>query len=260
MAEDFNTGVELLYFGSGHVSGSPSHAHWYYQLEYCMEGQISAVCAGRRFQLLPGDLLLIPPDHEHRFYPSQEALSFISIKFNCASPLPMISSHDAVCGFYLDEISRFLNGKHRFSAYSAEGKSIIENHIRGVLSQLTQVPEKSGDADADSEFSANLRYMIGREGAKTTVDSLADNFHASRSEFKYLFLKKMGNGRIKEYIDNVLMRMAENHLRYSAMPVGEVASRLNFSSIYAFSRFYKLRRGMTPTEYRQSQTDSPELQ
>ena len=256
MAENSDADVELLYFGSGHASGSPSHSHSYHQLEYCMAGRITAVCGGSRQVLTPGDLLLIPPDNEHRFYPSRETLSFISLKFTCRDRFSVIFSRDKVCGFYLDEISRFINGKHRFSAYSAEGKGIIENHIRGVLHRLALASEKNGD----SEFATAIRYAIGREGAKTTVDSLADRFHVSRSEFKYRFLKEMGHGHIKEHIDNVLLRMAENHLRYSAMPVSEVASRLNFSSIYAFSRFYKLRRGMTPTEYRRSRGDIPELQ
>ena len=256
MAENSDADAELLYFGSGHVSGSPSHSHSYYQLEYCMAGELTAVCGGCRQHLAPGDLLLIPPECEHRFYPSREKVSFISLKFTSRASFPVIFSRDKVCGFYLDEISRFLNGGHRFSAYSFEGKSIIENHIRGVLRHLALAQDRSGD----SEFATNIRYAVGRDGAQTTVDSLADSFHVSRSEFKYRFFKEMGHGHIKEHVDAILLRMAENHLRYSAMPVGEVAARLNFSSIYALSRFYKLRRGMTPSEYRRNCGDAPELQ
>jgi len=87
---------------------------------------------------------------------------------------------------------------------------------------------------------------------------LAEKFQLSRAEFKYRFQQETGNGRIKACIDSILLKMAEQHLRYSDISLNKIAQQLHFSSIYAFSRYYKHHRGITPSEFRRRKTESPE--
>ena len=88
------------------------------------------------------------------------------------------------------------------------------------------------------------------------VDALAESFQLLRSEFKYRFLQETGSGRIKQYIDGILLNIAEQHMCYSDIPLGRIAEQMKFSSIYAFSRYYKQRRGITPSEFRQKNRTS----
>ena len=197
--------VQLLYFGHGHTSGSPLHRHPYFQLEYCIEGRLAASGDGEKLFLNAGDYWLIPPDFMHKFYNNKENLNFISIKFSFPSAVKAELGHDPVGQYYLEKIRAVLDGETAFNAYSAEGKSIIENHLSGFLRRLSQ----KANEPPRSEFEMALQHCICDFGFATSVNDLADEFKLSRGEFKYRFLQEIGSYRIKEYIDAFLLKIAE---------------------------------------------------
>ena len=241
---DFET--ELLYFGHGHAAGTAMHDHSHFQLEYCIAGQLSALSREKRFVLNPGDFWLIPPGVEHGFVKSGGGMDYISIKFTSNLQTGPVVSREPVCGFYLAEIRKIIDGEGAFHAHSHEGKSIIENYLSGLLRYLKRLPGEK----ALSAFENELQVCICQSGAAADVNSLAEHFGMTRAGFKYRFKQEIGGGKIKSHIDSILMKQAEQHLRYSDIPIMKIAELLNFSSIYAFSRYFRQRRGITPSEFR----------
>ena len=246
--------TELLYFGHGHSTGTARHCHSYFQLEYCIEGQLSASSYEKKLVLNPGDYWLIPPGVVHKFNKNRNPLNYISIKFTS----PAVSRPRSKIGcspvgqYYLEKIRSILDGETAFNAYAHDGKSIIENYLSGFLRHL----EQSGDKHPQSEFKTVLQRWICEFGAESNINDLAETFQLSRAEFKYRFQQEIGNGRIKEYIDSILLKIADQHLRYSDVPLNKIAYQLHFSSIYAFSRYYKHHRGITPSEFRRREAGS----
>lgn len=240
--------TELLYFGQGHSSSNIAmHAHPYYQLEYCCSGKLSACNNDQKIILKAGDFWLISPGQQHSFSATHNQLEFISIKFNTLLPINSLISNAATGQFYLDEIRKIIDGD-KITAYSAEGKNIIEHLLSGILVSL----EKNDVSKQTSEFEMRLRQMICKAGASLNIHELAEIFHISRAEFKYLFQKEIGHGQIKKYINETLLSVAEQHLKYSDMTISRIAEELCFSSIYAFSRFYKHYRKISPVIFRKS--------
>ena len=242
---DFET--ELLYFGHGHAAGTAMHAHSHFQLEYCIAGQLSALSREKRFLLNPGDLWLIPPGVEHGFEKRGGGMDdYISIKFSSNLRSAPVISREPVCEFYLEEMRKIIDGEGAFHAHSHEGKSIIENFLSGLLRYLQRLPREK----ALSAFENELQVCVCQAGAAADVNCLAEHFGLTRAEFKYRFAKEIGGGKIKNHINSILMKLAEQHLRYSDVPVRKIAELLNFSSIYAFSRYFRQHRGTTPSEFR----------
>ena len=241
-----NFDAELLYFGHAHTTGTALHCHSYFQLEYCINGQLAAYGNGEKLFLNAGDYWLIPPGFMHKFYSGKKALDYISIKFSSPTTAGSELGHDPVEQYYLEKIRAVLDGETGFSAYSSEGKSIIENHLSGFLHRL----DRTSSEPPRSEFEVDLQSCICESGAASNINELAEDFKLSRAEFKYRFLQETGSGKIKEYIDSILLNIAEQHLRYSDTPLNKIAQLLHFSSIYAFSRYFKHHRGITPSEFR----------
>ena len=241
-----NFDAELLYFGHAHTTGTALHCHSYFQLEYCINGQLAAYGNGEKLFLNAGDYWLIPPGFMHKFYSGKKALDYISIKFSSPTKAGSELGHDPVEQYYLEKIRAVLDGETGFSAYSSEGKSIIENHLSGFLHRL----DRTSSEPPRSEFEVDLQSCICESGAASNINELAEEFKLSRAEFKYRFLQETGSGKIKEYIDSILLNIAEQHLRYSDTPLNKIAQLLHFSSIYAFSRYFKHHRGITPSEFR----------
>ena len=241
---DFET--ELLYFGHGHAAGTAMHNHSHFQLEYCIAGQLSALSRKKRFLLNPGDFWLIPPGVEHGFEKSRVSADYISIKFSSNLRTAPVVSREPVCEFYLGEIRKIIDGEGAFHAHSHEGKTVIENYLSGLLRYLERLPGKQ----TVSAFENDLQACVCQTGAAADVNSLAEHFGMTRAGFKYRFKQEIGGGKIKSHIDSILMKLAEQHLRYSDVPIKKVAELLNFSSIYAFSRYFRRHRGITPSEFR----------
>ena len=242
-----NFEVELLYFSHARFSGSVFHCHSYFQLEYCIKGQLEASYNGQKLFLKPGDYWLIPPGCRHNFRKSnKDILDFISVKFSASVAAESKIGHGPVVCYYLDRIRAVLDNETPFSPYAAEGKKIIENYLSGILHHLAQ-PEFEAPK---SKFETMLQNTIYELGAVANVDELAERNKLSRDEFKYRFRQIIGHGRIKDYIASILLKIIEEHLLYSDSPLNKVAYELHFPSIYAFSRYFKHRRGITPSEFR----------
>ena len=241
-----NFEVELLYFSHASFSKTLFHCHSYFQLEYCIKGQLEASDNGQKLFLNPGDYWLIPPGRRHSFHKSKNIQDFVSVKFSASVAAESKIGHDPVVRYYLDRIRAVLDNETPFSPYAVEGKTIIENHLSGILNHLTQ-PEIEAPK---SKFETMLQNTIYELGAVANVDALAQRNNLTRDEFKYRFRKEIGHGQIKDYIASILLKIIEEHLLYSDSPLNKVADELNFPSIYAFSRYFKHHRGITPSAFR----------
>ena len=241
-----NFEAELLYFSHASFSKTLVHCHSYFQLEYCIKGQLEASDNGQKIFLNPGDYWLIPPGRKHSFRKSNNIQDFVSVKFSASVTAESKIGHGPVVRYYLDRIRAVLDNETPFSPYAGDGKKIIENYLSGILHHLTQLeiePPKS-------KFETMLQNTIYEFGATVNVDDLAERNKLTRDEFKYRFRQEIGHGRIKDYIASILLKMIEEHLLYSDSPLNKVAYELHFPSIYAFSRYFKHRRGITPSEFR----------
>ena len=238
--------VELLYFDHGNVIGSSLHNHSFFQLEYCIEGTISALGNKEEMILHSGDYWLIPPGCMHKFYKNKERLDFITVKFFAPITTESKIGHDEVERYYLEEIRAILAAETSIKPYAEGGKKIIEHHISGVLRHLinpwTEVSK--------SNLEQIIQNTIYKFGAAIDVNILAAECKMTRTEFKYRFRQEIGHGRIKDYIASILLKMIEERLLYSDSPLNIVADELHFPSAYAFSRYFKHHRGITPSEFR----------
>ena len=64
-------------------------------------------------------------------------------------------------------------------------------------------------------------------------------------------IKKASGLTIMQWLNRHAIQKAKVLLRYSDLPVWEVAERMNFANPSFFSKFFKNETGMTPVEYRQ---------
>ena len=96
-----------------------------------------------------------------------------------------------------------------------------------------------------------IKELVSRYGYNVNIPFITEQLAVSRSQLHYRFSKSTnGSTDIKAFIEDVLLSLAEKHLRYSTMNVSEIASELNFPSIYSFSRFYKRKTGKSPLKMR----------
>jgi AraC-like DNA-binding protein len=90
----------------------------------------------------------------------------------------------------------------------------------------------------DMNFEKNIR-----------VEDMAAELGYSSSYISHIFSKRMGIS-IKSYYDNKRLERAVKLLKESCLSVSEIADKLNFKSLYSFSRAIKDKYGAAPSNLR----------
>ena len=83
------------------------------------------------------------------------------------------------------------------------------------------------------------------------LDTIAEKLSFSKTYIKSVFKKHTGTTIIQHYID-LKIAEAKKLLSQNKYTVTEIAFMLNFNSVHYFSRQFKCRTDMSPTEYIES--------
>ena len=93
-----------------------------------------------------------------------------------------------------------------------------------------------------------LLYINENIYSPLNVEDLCDHFAISRSSLQSLFRNYVYTAP-KEYISNLKLEKSKVLIKESKYTISEISSILGFSSIHYFSRRFKQRFGMNPTDY-----------
>jgi len=105
----------------------------------------------------------------------------------------------------------------------------------------------TGGAD---EFCYNLmNYIDTHVFTLKNLEELADMTNYNYSYLSSLFRKTTGR-TLLDYYGSCRLRVARSLIRENKMKIGEIAELLNYSSVYSFSKAYKNKYGISPTETR----------
>jgi len=95
-----------------------------------------------------------------------------------------------------------------------------------------------------------LQAMHGDTNKPWTVDELAKMSNMSRATFARVFQEVLGDAPMR-YLVDWRMTVARDLLRTQDMPLIEVAERVGYSSLYAFSTAFRRHHGQPPGRWRQ---------
>ncbi len=106
----------------------------------------------------------------------------------------------------------------------------------------------------DSRINPAMSAMHADPGRAWTVNDLAELSNLSRSAFADRFQRVVGQAPLSHLTTWRLDRAAEL-LRYSRAPVADIANRVGQPSEAAFSRAFRGRYEMSPTQWRRANTE-----
>ena len=165
-----------------------------------------------------------------------------------------------------------------FAVYYFRQQRIIRKKNRVLVEQMNeaviykkryesqdtpQVPQedKPLDAMASDELSKHLRAVILRErlylSAQFDRQAAIDYFHLSKERIGAAFSQGSEFPTIADFINHCRLEYAKELLAVSPdMTIDDIASASGFSTRRTFSRLFKERYSVTPTEFRSQNKDS----
>lgn len=126
-----------------------------------------------------------------------------------------------------------------------EAALVVENMLDIVFAEMEQRQFYSGD-----DIKKVLNYIDRNIKKGITLDNAAEYINMSSSYFSKFFKKSTGANFIT-YVTDRKIEFAKEMLENTNMPVINIAYELSYNETNYFSKAFKKKVGVTPTEYRE---------
>jgi AraC-like DNA-binding protein len=244
---------------------TPSHYHEHFELCYLDEGNGQYKIDKTLYDFRSGQLLLTKPGENHFGLAGKLApfkLYYVGFKLDRLTALQLEcyrmgmsriadDPEGTVKSLFVALINETANSS-RLADSMAEAllqqlliTALRRFHAREPLDPISVKPLRSAILETMNRLHGAIRY-------DHDLDALAAAIPISRSHLTREFKNTIGVP-LGEYIRNLCLSKAKSELRETDKSVSEIAADLGFSSIHAFSIFFKRFALQTPTEYRKSQ-------
>ena len=238
----------------------PGEAHRPLELTYVDKGAIHSVADGVDLLLNQGNLVLYAPDQWHMQYAQEDvSASYITISFDLEGDCPesLFNQKFAIPQSAVPMLQRLLREQDRMDAYSED---MMLCYLQILLLTLlreqdnpSQVKLRTTNAvNSENEIIRRAQQFIsGHIREKLTVPVVARHVDVSPSYLTALFRKNLQISP-GEYIRRVKLQESKQMIREDNMNFTEIAAVLQYSTVHHFSRQFKDKFGITPTEYAKS--------
>lgn len=215
---------------------------------YLMEGESLVEIDGQNILIGPGQFILVPenlPILVRHFKDCKGVNGSFNIDFlKDASYSVLRSNSPIVQSFWFDD-AVFIGALMQRMVTAAEDRdrAFLQSGIDLILGQLRP---KSGIAAVPEKF---LQLVFDREKQPLSVAEYADMLHVT-ANYLNKTVKAHTHRTAIDWIEIARLNLAKQVLKDPSVPIVEVASRVGLDDQSYFSRFFKKKTGLTPSQYR----------
>lgn len=202
----------------------------------------------------PGDLIFVPEGSEYvaEFDCDEDVdASTVGINFSLYDKhARKVTDEDGICVFHSDQIYPLMLEAERLSATLNRApmkyNSVIYNIFNVIIDELFN--RENGRKSYES-IRVGAEYLYKHFYEDISICELAAMCNMSEVYFRRLFKKQMGESP-SEYRRHLRLKRASHYLRYSDVPISEIAEHLGFVDSSYFVRLFREEYGVTPLAYR----------
>lgn len=230
------------------------------------EGRVMRVVSGeatclinlRPYTLLPQTLLIIPSDSifEIESYDEDfdiQAFSLINlpqnVDFKTCTELRLTDDDWQLTGEYFDLLWHEVNCRHL--------SLIVVSHLQTtLLTRLHVIHEKVDNTGKQHSLSRQefifhrFLTLLNEHGMRErSISFYAEHLCVTPNHLGFV-IRQISGLTVMQWVNRYIIQQAKVQLKYSDLPVWEIAENLNFSNPSFFSKFFKKETGVSPVEYR----------
>lgn len=244
------------------------HQHKEMELITVTEGFVSFFIHGEAFLLQKGDSLFIPPYALHRVsVPANTKVRYLCICFDLnllydkelreglengsLTIFPLSNNQPSTSTAFAQYISAAFHACQEnaegwdFAAIGYLSLLFFELKNKGFISP-------SAAAKTHQNFCMQVMDYINQNYHKNISSrSVADHLYINNSYFCRVFHKNFGIN-FSLYLQTYRLEKAKSLLKYTKLPISDIATAVGFSDFSYFSKIFKKDYGLTPSEYRKT--------
>lgn len=247
------------------------HSHDYPELAFVLSGEGKYHIEGEIYNIQAGDLLIFNPGVSHQALVVPEAqnpateffvgctdIQFDGYPFNFI-PMPDGEHIIHTTGELRQKLFRLCasieseNEMCRVGRYSMLKSYVIQMILLIIREQCEPVPAGGGCAfeSVNKKYVVEhiLDYFEEHYSEKISLDQIAENMYLSPFYISKIFKSETGDTPIRHLID-IRLEKAKELLERDNASIQEIAARVGYDDAYHFSKLFKKRFGITPSQAR----------
>lgn len=232
--------------------------HPFWELTYVDKASLITEVDDHLFELNQGDAILYCPGQFHcQYSKANVAANFITITFDMVMQ-DEFQITNRVFHFSREQIevlNRILREKDSPSHYSDDLilcylKELIITIIRtNVKITPVQTLENHLRINVENDIiSRVMNYIHSHINQKISIADIASEVNVSLSRVSVLFKRRQGLTLV-EYINHVKLEKSKDMIREGNLNLTEIAQELGFNSVHYYSRLFKNKYLISPSEY-----------
>lgn len=230
------------------------------ELTYVDQGTLHSVVDGQDLLLKQGDIVIYGPDQWHMQYADiGVAPRFVTISFDARGEQlsALLNRKFSAPQHIVTLLQGMLREQERMDSYSPD---IILSQLNLLLLELLReldTPtggklQASNAIHSENEIIRQAQQFISTHiREKLSVPLVARQVDVSPSYLTALFHKNLQISP-GEYIRRIKLQESKQMIRENNLNFTEIAAELQYSTVHHFSRQFKEKFGITPTEYAKS--------
>lgn len=238
----------------------PGESHPMPELTYVDQGELHSVVDGQDLLLKQGDLVIYGPNQWHMQYADIGiAPRFVTISFDMAGIdlTPLLNRKFSAPQIVASMLQGMLREQEKMDGFSAD--IIVSQLTLLILFLLREAIEPTGSKIKNINVVQNeneiirlaQQYVAEHIREKLSVPRVAAHVDVSPSYLTVLFHKNLQISP-GEYIRRIKLQESKQMIRENNLNFTQIASELQYSTVHHFSRQFKDKFGITPTEYAKS--------
>ena len=237
----------------------PGESHPMSELTYVDQGSLHSVADGQDLLLEQGDLVVYGPNQWHMQYSDVEvAPRYVTISFDLegCDISSLLNRKIRIPQKAALLLQQLLREQDRMDAYATDMMiSLLNQFFLTILRYMDAPVEKLKTSNAVHSENEIIRraqqYISTHIREKLSVPLVARQVDVSPSYLTALFHKNLQISP-GEYIRRIKLQESKQMIREDTMNFTEIAATLHYSTVHHFSRQFKEKFGITPTEYARS--------
>lgn len=239
------------------------HAHLHYNIEilYMEDGEVKVNIDSDTYEITRGNLLVIFPNHIHRFEKSKTTQKYklfiinpdlvpeLAASFRDKSPvcpvIPDVCDNPRLralidCVFDAESLPRSMRD------------IVLKGYVTALFGEILSVLPLSDVDQYDSHaLKAVVDYCSKNFTHELSLTLLEKELHLSKYYISHLFSKRLGV-RFNDYINSLRLSEACRLLKSDELSITEISLHVGFGTLRTFNRAFFKQMGETPSDYRRN--------
>lgn len=268
--EEINPTFLYTWKGTRHEDEAVYHCHDHLEMAFVLSGEGKYHIEGEIYDISEGDLIILNPGIRHQALFLKQAetptteffVGFSDIQFPgfCANHLPLPSGSYILHtkGELRQRIFKICSSMEAEQAARRQGRYyMLKAYLMQMLILVAREQSEPVKAvDGYAFESTNKKYVVEQilnyfedhYSEKISLDQIAENMYLSPFYVSKIFKSETGDAPIHHLIKIRLEKAKELLEQGASGNIQEVAAMVGYDDAYHFSKLFKKRFGITPTQ------------